>query len=230
MERREALRRTALLLGGVLSAPTIAGVLAGCDSRSADGKWRALTSDQGELVATIAEHIIPATDTPGARAVGVNRFVDGLLSDHYPAAERERFLAGLEGVNVRARRRHRKPFLALTRSQQEALLEEIDRAAYPARGAVAQQERQQQPVPRDPVVGPGSGANPVTRETPADAEVVSEAVEREMGSEWFWRRMKEVTLVGYYTSQVGANQELRVNPMGIWRGDIPYRPGDRAWA
>jgi len=29
---------------------------------------------------------------------------------------------------------------------------------------------------------------------------------------WFFRRMKEVTLVGYYTSEIGASRELRVNP------------------
>jgi hypothetical protein len=42
--------------------------------------------------------------------------------------------------------------------------------------------------------------------------------------------MKELTLAGYYTSQAGATQELRMNPWGVWKGDIPRRPGDRAWA
>jgi len=42
--------------------------------------------------------------------------------------------------------------------------------------------------------------------------------------------MKELAVVGYYSSQPGSTQELRVNPMGIWRGDIPYHRGDRAWA
>src|SRR5439155_1124549 len=83
IDRREALRRAALLLGGVLAAPTIAGVLAGCEARSVpDGAWkpRALTPDQADLVATIADHILPETDTPGARAVGVHRFIDAMLA------------------------------------------------------------------------------------------------------------------------------------------------------
>ena len=45
--RREALRRTAILLGGVLSAPAIAGVLAGCDSRGAGGTWTPLALTDG---------------------------------------------------------------------------------------------------------------------------------------------------------------------------------------
>src|SRR2546425_148322 len=79
IDRREALRRVALLLGGALSASTVAGVLAGCEARrTPEGAWtsRALTSEQLELVAAIAEHILPETDTPGARGVGVHRFID----------------------------------------------------------------------------------------------------------------------------------------------------------
>src|SRR5213593_2041640 len=90
--RREALSRVAILLGGAISAPTLAGVLDAATRRAwatAQG-WtpRTLNASQTELVAVIAEHIIPETDTPGARAVGVHRFVDTLLADHYPAAER----------------------------------------------------------------------------------------------------------------------------------------------
>src|SRR5439155_271168 len=62
IDRREALRRAALVLGGALSTSTIAGVLAGCEARrTPDGAWtpRALTVDQLDLVATIAEHILP---------------------------------------------------------------------------------------------------------------------------------------------------------------------------
>src|SRR2546430_10190748 len=101
IDRREALRRAALVLGGVLSAPLAAGVLAGCEARGApEGSWRprTLTPDQAELVATIAEQILPETDTPGARAVGVHRFIDALLAESYSAEQRERFVAGLAGL------------------------------------------------------------------------------------------------------------------------------------
>jgi hypothetical protein len=42
--------------------------------------------------------------------------------------------------------------------------------------------------------------------------------------------VKELTLVGYYTSEVGATRELRVNPMGRYRGDVPYAAVRTAWA
>src|SRR5436309_4653163 len=109
IDRREALRRAALVLGGVLSAPMVAGVLAGCEARRAPAAaWRprTLTPDQTELVATIAEHILPETDTPGARAVGVDRFIDGFVAEGYAPAERQQFVAGLASLDDRARRAH----------------------------------------------------------------------------------------------------------------------------
>src|SRR2546430_12782121 len=107
IDRREALRRAALLLRGALSPSTVAGVLAGCEARrTPDGAWvpRALSSERLDLVATIAEHILPQTDTPAAPAVGVHRFIDAMLADSFPDEERRHFLAGLSDVDARAQR------------------------------------------------------------------------------------------------------------------------------
>jgi hypothetical protein len=41
--------------------------------------------------------------------------------------------------------------------------------------------------------------------------------------------MKELAVVGYYTSEVGQTRELRLTPWGHYR-DIPYKPGTPAWA
>src|SRR2546430_7680423 len=103
MDRRAALRRAALVVGGAVYTSTIAGVLAGCEARrTPDGAWtpRALTVDQLDLVATIAEHILPETDSPGARAVGVHRFIDAMLADSSPDEERRRFLADRKSTRL----------------------------------------------------------------------------------------------------------------------------------
>src|SRR5256886_15818064 len=166
IDRREALRRAALLLGGALSASTVAGVLAGCEARrTPDGAWapRALSSDQLDLVATIAEHILPETDTPGARAVGVHRFIDAMLADSFPDEERRHFLAGLSDVDARAQRSCGRAFLRCTVAEQRALLEQLDREAFAATAS---------PPDRLPVA--------------------------------VFRTMKELTLVGSYTSQASG--------------------------
>jgi hypothetical protein len=43
--------------------------------------------------------------------------------------------------------------------------------------------------------------------------------------------MKELTLLGYFTSEVGATKALRYVPIpGRFDGCIPYKKGDKAWA
>lgn len=239
--RRDALQRIAYVLGGTLAASTIAGAMAenafAWTTEGVRGQGpgasapRTLTVEQMALVTALVEHIIPRTDTPGARDAGVQKFVDDLLTDHYKAPERNRFLAGLRGVDVRALRAHKKKFMALTHGQQVAILTAMDKEAYPAQGMIAQREKKEQAPPRDPVVGPGSGGSgSLAQPTAADVDGATEEVRTEIASGWFWRRLKEITLVGYYTSQPGATKELHVNPMGIWKGDMPYKVGQREWA
>jgi gluconate 2-dehydrogenase gamma chain len=204
IDRREALRRAALMLGGVLSAPVVAGVLAGCEARRVpNGAWRprALSPEQAELVATIAEHILPETDTPGARAVGAHQFIDALLADAYTAGERRRFIAGLSDVDTRARSACGTAFLGCGPDQQRALLAELDRETF---------------VPASPPVPLSTtwrGGTPDQSEVP------------------FFRTMKELTLVGYYTSEAGATRELHHAPVpGRYDGCVSLTQIGRTWA
>ena len=186
IDRREALRRTALLLGGAISATTLAAALAGCEPPVAGEQgWepRALTREQAARVAAIAEQIIPETDTPGARAAGVHRFIDTMLPG-YPASEREAFLAGLAEVDARANRASGRAFVQLSPAEQRAVLEPLDADAY--RGAASRP---------------------------------------------FFRTMKELTLLGYYSSEVGATRELKYARIpGRFDGCVPLATVGRAWS
>ncbi|HEX8424709.1 gluconate 2-dehydrogenase subunit 3 family protein [Hymenobacter sp.] len=47
----------------------------------------------------------------------------------------------------------------------------------------------------------------------------------------YFRMMKELTLLGYFTSEIGATQALRYSPIpGRYEGNVPYKKGDKAWA
>ncbi|HUR12035.1 MAG TPA: gluconate 2-dehydrogenase subunit 3 family protein [Flavitalea sp.] len=47
----------------------------------------------------------------------------------------------------------------------------------------------------------------------------------------YFRLMKELTLLGYFTSKEGMTEALRyVESPGAYKGDIPYKKGDKAWA
>jgi hypothetical protein len=47
----------------------------------------------------------------------------------------------------------------------------------------------------------------------------------------FWRLAKELTVFGYFTSEIGCTQALRYEPVpGRYDGAMPYKKGDKAWA
>lgn len=226
--RREALKRAAFILGGTLSAPTILGVLSGCggEERTADWTPRTLTSEQVILVSMIAEAIIPETETPGAGAAHVDRFVDAMLTQHLEAPDRQRFLAGLARVDARAQRAHSRPFGELSAEQRQAIVEELDRLAFvrePAEDAPGSPEASPRVQEGDVATGP-----PTTGANPAEAATPSPDV-GDLGPDSFFRMMKEFAVVGYYTSEAGATRELRVNPMVPYR-DVPYTAGTPTWA
>ena len=174
--RRDALHRMAALLGGTLSAPLVAGVLSGCQPERGAWSPQTLTAHQDELVIRLSEMIIPATDTPGAEAAQVNRFVDLMLTDWYPEEAVTRFQKNLDAVDARARDAHGTAFLDCTPDAQTKLL-----------AALAQEAKQAD-----------------TEHTP------------------FFSMLKELTVVGYYTSEIGQNQELEYRMVpGRYDGCVP---------
>lgn len=191
IDRREALRRVGILLGGVVSAPTVAGVLSGCQRQTGpDWTPTLLSAEQNEMVATIAEIIIPATDTPGAREANVNRFVDTLVGESYPAEDRKHFVEGLEETNALSQKECDASFVDCSAEQKRALVAKLDHEAF------------------------GAEASDVDPENPP-----------------FFRMLKELVIVGYYTSEVGATQELKTNVVpGYYDGDVPYEKIGRAWS
>jgi hypothetical protein len=228
IDRREALRRTALLLGGAISAPTLAAMLAGCETPAAgETGWtpRALTDAQGAQVATIAEHIIPATDTPGARAAGVHRFIDTMLAEYYSPDERAAFLAGLAAVDARARAAKDKSFLDLSAPEQRDVLALLDAEAYR----------------RAPARGTNAAASAVHGQDAEDTRTEGATADQrkrdpvrphpEPDRRPFFHTMKELTLLGYYTSQIGATQELKYARVpGRFDGCVPFATIGRAWS
>jgi hypothetical protein len=235
MTRRQALARVAYLLGGALAAPTVAGVLAGCgagaDPEGASWTPRTLSREQSEAVLIMGEIILPETDTPGARAARVDRFIDAMLTDYYTEADRRRFLAGLERVESRARDAFGARFGALPADRQLRLVQALNRQAFPAPASPESAPSEQA------AAAAAAPANPVTQEN--DVQTGEERAAPTMGGAWhaedtgpgsFFRRLKELVLVGYYTSELGATKELRVSPMGTWRADIPYDEIGNAWA
>ncbi len=82
---------------------------------------------QNETVVALTELVIPATDTPGAKAAKVNEYIDLMLHDVDPDKGHE-FLMGLGWLDGHAIRLHGSPFVALEEPDQVAILESLDQA------------------------------------------------------------------------------------------------------
>jgi len=123
MNRREVL----LLLAGTAALPDqLLAVGRAVHKRVRAGTLRALDPHQNETVATIAELIIPKTDTPGAREAGVPAFIDVMFAEWGDDDQRKVFTAGLANVDERSRALFGKDFIACNEAQQTQILTGLD--------------------------------------------------------------------------------------------------------
>ena len=187
MNRREALARLMAITGTMAIGAEV--FLSGCRAPEAKKRTEPLTPAELLLLDEIGETIIPATDTPGAKAAGVGPFMAATAKDVYDDSAYASFRSGLGKIDAASRKRNGKSFMESTPSDRTTLLNELDR----------EQRKHTREKPRtDPP--------------------------------HYFRLMKELTLVGYFTSEIGCTKALRyVESPGSYDGNLPYKKGDRAF-
>jgi hypothetical protein len=130
VDRREFLEAiagvSALLPGLALLPLGDAAFAAGLQARARTAGIRTLSAAQHEAVTCIAEILLPETDTVGATRVGVDRFIDLLLTEAMPERDRARFLEGLAAIDARSRALCGAPVAAARREDQESLIRALD--------------------------------------------------------------------------------------------------------
>lgn len=123
MNRREAVRLLATAVAMPLLPVNAMAILrearAGLGPSSA---LRTLDGHQEATVRTMAEMILPRTDTPGATDVGATEFIDLMLTEWYDADARNRFLSGLTDVDARSQSLFGKNFVDCPAVQQSEIL------------------------------------------------------------------------------------------------------------
>ena len=257
ISRRAALQRIGLALGGIATAPVLSGVLGGCrtpaEEEIAAYAFQTLDEGQQRSVAALVDRIIPPTDTPGAAEAGVPQFIDTMLAEWYAPDEREAFLAGLDEIDARAGDEAAGviTFAELDEETQASFVAVLDRETFPP-AAVASEPRistdedvveaaqegtykAEEQAEREVAGMQGDLGAAQTDSTTSAAEIdTGEGIVAVGGADApppFFRQLKELTLAGYYTSEVGASQELRWNPApGRYDPDVPFSEVGRAWA
>lgn len=100
-----------------------------------DVPFRTLNRDQRLLVTTIAEMIIPETDTLGATSAKVPEFIDLILTDWMSDDERAAFIAGLSDIDARSASAGSPHFVDLPTANKVELLTTLDHARGDKTGA-----------------------------------------------------------------------------------------------
>ena len=125
MQRRELFR----LLGAGVALPAFDSNLLAMfqDAQPKSGyTLRTLNPHQNATLVILTDLIIPETDTPGAKAVRVNEFIDLILTEWAHEDERQRFMAGFAEVDQLSNALFAKDFVDVTPVQQAAVITELD--------------------------------------------------------------------------------------------------------
>jgi hypothetical protein len=137
MNRRDALKQTALMMGYTLSSSTLAGILNSCQLNSTLA-WQPVffTEEQAKTISAMTECILPKTDTPGAREVMADRFVDKMVAEVLSQEEQEHFMEGMKSIEQDCEQTYRKNFTALSEEQQTELLTKYDQQTLPITASI----------------------------------------------------------------------------------------------
>lgn len=212
MKRRDAIKRTTFILGASLSASTLAGLLAGCkpdgNSNGEATDWQPVFLDkkQGQLLAEIAERIVPATDTPGAKDAGVPQFIDTMLKEYYTKANQQKIVNGLKQIEAAAQKAHKKSFVELNEKQMDKILMVFDQEAIDIASQVNKKNKEEAKKRLNkynalPYDVNGKKSNQQTH---------------------FFRMVKEMTISGFFLSEAGATEVLQYDHIpGEYNGCMP---------
>ncbi len=181
LSRREAILRMALLMGASFATSGLRATDFGTSPTLPAG----YTPADLALLDEIGDTIIPPTDVPGAKAVGIGAFMARMVTDCYSAKEQGAFRAGMDAIARDYRARFGEEFVGGAAASRTQFLNEISAALRPSM--------------RDKVPA-GSTA------------------------QVYFRTMRELTILGYFTSEVVATSVLPwIEVPGSYDGNVPYR-------
>jgi glucoside 3-dehydrogenase (cytochrome c) hitch-hiker subunit len=152
----------------------------------------------------IAETILPETNTPGAKAARTGAFMALMVTDAYTPRNQQIFRDGMKRLEDACQREYAASFVQARPAQRLALLQRLDAERHAEQEARQARQRSRAPIESSP---------------PVDAPV------------HYFRLMKELALLGYFTSEIGYRQALRyIETPGRYDPCAPYKPGEKIWA
>ena len=206
MNRRDAIGRVALIMGGSIIGAEF--FLSGCKPKGASNVADLFKPENVNYLNEVSETILPATSSPGAKAANVGGFMAVMVRDCYTPADQKTFIEGMAKLDDAANKKFGSKFLDLSPQQRTDLLVALDKEQ---KDFTSQQNKL---MAADMEKHKGD----LTYKSP------------ELAKHYF-RMIKELTLLGFFTSEPGATKALRyIAVPGRYDGCVPYKKGDKAWA
>ena len=206
MNRRDAIGRVALIMGGAVIGADF--FLSGCKPNAATQVSDLFDTNHVAFLNEVADTILPTTSSPGAKAANVGQFMAVMVRDCYTPQNQKTFLEGVKKLDDASQKQYSSKFMDLTPQQRTDLLVALDKEQ---KDFTAKRNKDME---ADMLKHKG------------DAKYKAP----DMPNHYF-RMMKELTLLGYFTSEIGATKALRyIAVPGHYDGNVPYKKGDKAWA
>lgn len=214
IDRREAIRRVSALLGGVALVGG-SNLLTGCMAQeSALGRTATFSPEDIAFLDEVADTILPETKTPGAKAAKVGAFMALMVTDSYGPSEQKAFRDGMRALDDASLTANKATFVAATPAQRLALLVPLDRAQKAERDANEAKYRSER-----------------ERWLNTPTSDVKDVKHPDGPPPHYFRMMKELALLGYFTSEIGYTKAMRYTEVpGRYDPCLPYVKGEKSWA
>ncbi len=191
LTRREIIRR-ALLGSGLALAASNATLLTACSStkeRAESARLTPFTDVEIAWLDEVAETILPATETPGAKDAEVGAFIALMVTDTYSPEDQVIFRSGMKSLEAECTADVGSGFAAASPAQRQGLLERLDREQW------------------------------------------EQATEHPDDEAHYFRAIKQLSVLGYFTSELGYTQAMRyAETPGRYDPCVPYVEGELSWA
>jgi hypothetical protein len=224
MDRREVVKSVAFLIGGALSATTLATLFDSCTQPGKNGEF---TADQQKLITEVADIILPTTKkSPGAKAANVGPFIALMIKDCYPEDAQTAFKKGLEDLESRSKKDYSKSFLEISVAQRQELLTKVKDETIAA--SKAEKDKSDENKAGEKTAQSETKDIKPEIERPGNPMAVKEKPPK---PPQFFAIIRDLTILGFSTSEVGATQAFEfVEIPGKYDGNVPLKPGQRVWS
>lgn len=92
MERRVALKNMGLVFGYAVATPTLLGIVQSCKGKDVlDWTPEFFSKDEGTIIHSLVDILLPKTDTPSATEVNVHVFLDKFAKEVIPTEQQDFF-------------------------------------------------------------------------------------------------------------------------------------------